>query len=385
MTTVKEADKATYINNNKNEIENAIQIVVILPPSDTQSSSSPCRKKIKLNSFELLQSHKPATAVVSTSSLDVSRRIRSILQKENIINANDRIEILHNGEFRDLDEYCRTNDCLLSYLLPKKQHPSIQSQAPRIFLRTAEHTHRTTESDEPQSLLQITGRFLPFQDAPYYSIAGKRICIHEWRNQQHSTHTTGINVWDGALLLCQWLEANPSVAENQFLLELGAGTGMAGIAGAVLGARGVLLTDLPQLKSLIESNIRSNYHHFQDGASVTFAECNWYDFESKVNPLVASSPLVNFPCTVILVADCVWLSSLVCPLFCTLRYFLQLHPSAVVYISYQRRGQDTHEIFCRELYSSFANVRIVDTSSISSIPRGIPLVLFKCTNCKSLF
>lgn len=52
-------------------------------------------------------------------------------------------------------------------------------------------------------------------------------------------------VWDAGLVLTQYLAARPHViAPPKRCIELGAGTGAAGIAAVLLGAQSVLVTDL---------------------------------------------------------------------------------------------------------------------------------------------
>lgn len=59
------------------------------------------------------------------------------------------------------------------------------------------------------------------------------------------------------------------------VLELGAGTGIAGIAAAACGAH-VLLTDLPAAQSLLQANILRNQAHIQEaGGSAAAAVLDW--------------------------------------------------------------------------------------------------------------
>ena len=47
---------------------------------------------------------------------------------------------------------------------------------------------------------------------------------------------TGLTVWDGSVVLAKWLEKYPKYIMGKNVFEVGAGTGLAGIAASLLGA-----------------------------------------------------------------------------------------------------------------------------------------------------
>ncbi|KAF6032372.1 METTL21A [Bugula neritina] len=51
-------------------------------------------------------------------------------------------------------------------------------------------------------------------------------------------------VWDAAVVLCEYIVANPTLFLNKKVLELGSGTGLSGICAYMEGSR-VTLTDRP--------------------------------------------------------------------------------------------------------------------------------------------
>jgi hypothetical protein len=55
---------------------------------------------------------------------------------------------------------------------------------------------------------------------------------------------TGRSVWDAAVVLAKHLESNKDIVHGKRILELGAGTGLAGLAAAVMGGH-VDISDLP--------------------------------------------------------------------------------------------------------------------------------------------
>jgi predicted nicotinamide N-methyase len=73
-----------------------------------------------------------------------------------------------------------------------------------------------------------------------------------------SVDTVGLTVWDASLVLAKYLELRGCEAlKDLFVVELGAGCGVAGIAAAMLGAR-VMLTDWEIVMPLLRQNAELN-------------------------------------------------------------------------------------------------------------------------------
>ncbi|MGH0173519.1 UNVERIFIED_CONTAM: hypothetical protein FKN15_010419 [Acipenser sinensis] len=87
------------------------------------------------------------------------------------------------------------------------------------------------------------------------------------RIKQCSKGDVGCVVWDAAIVLSKYLETEQFVEHstgvykwvNKRVLELGSGTGVVGLMAATLGAC-VTVTDLEDLQSLMEVNIKENQH-----------------------------------------------------------------------------------------------------------------------------
>ena len=102
---------------------------------------------------------------------------------------------------------------------------------------------RVSSSDPASELLALPGRLLPADlDDGSFSVGGRPLRISTVDN---SDLGTALVVWDGAVNLARYLERNPALVFQKSVLELGAGTGVAGLAAGLLGARSVVLTDLP--------------------------------------------------------------------------------------------------------------------------------------------
>ncbi|KAL4147626.1 hypothetical protein PRNP1_011526 [Phytophthora ramorum] len=100
------------------------------------------------------------------------------------------------------------------------------------------------------------------------------ICV---RVVQDTSKVDGLGgeVWAGALVLCEFLEAHDEdVVQTRDVIELGAGCGMCGLVAATLGAESVVLTD--EYPDLLARNIALNRHL-------------WAEREVDESPPVASS------------------------------------------------------------------------------------------------
>ena len=145
-------------------------------------------------------------------------------------------------------------------------------------------------------------------------------------------------------------------------MELGSGCGTVGIAAGILGAKQVIMTDLPYTMKIMEHNINSNKERIDEShcTKIECIACNWFDpphistFDFAIN----GDDNDVYP-DVILIADCVWLDELVNPLFQTINKYISTpisSPKTEVIITYQRRGNATHQSFLSNLHKSFTLV-----------------------------
>lgn len=149
---------------------------------------------------------------------------------------------------------------------------------------------------------------------------------------------TGARLWDGSVLLARHVVANlgsPTLS-NARVVELGCGTGLAGIAAGTQGAR-VFLTDLSSvLEQTTRANLEANLGIVRDrGGCVTLQPLAWGE---DVGPLEQELPL-----DYILAADVVYRPELSRLLLETIRRLSS--GGTVVLLSYCRRRSEEEWFF----------------------------------------
>lgn len=197
---------------------------------------------------------------------------------------------------------------------------------------------------------------------------------------------TGLITWDGSVVLAKFMEINKNLVLGKNIIEVGAGTGVAGIAAFVLGGKKVVLTDLKySLKNLIgnlEINFASNSHEFSSSpSSIHVAELDWFDpstfnadslfhisadISSLGVPITPStSTLQNSQAEdkgwdVILGADVVWLEHLVGPLVSALCALAA--PRTLLLIAHQTRSERTDALLFSSLTEAGFNMTKIPLS-----------------------
>lgn len=90
----------------------------------------------------------------------------------------------------------------------------------------------------------------------------------------------GFKTWASSFLLAKRLasvqSSIPELEEDGAILELGAGTGLVGMSAAVVFRRHVILTDLPEIVSNLDRNVRANAAHISArGGVMSTAVLDW--------------------------------------------------------------------------------------------------------------
>lgn len=125
---------------------------------------------------------------------------------------------------------------------------------------------------------------------------------HRHTIQIHEPALTGDSLghktWGSAYLLAQHLHSIslPPAQPNSIVLELGAGTGLVGLAAALVWSRPVVLTDLSEIVPNLATNIALNEHL---GGEVRCAVLDWSEpakFElgdSRATVVIAADPVYD--------------------------------------------------------------------------------------------
>jgi predicted nicotinamide N-methyase len=100
----------------------------------------------------------------------------------------------------------------------------------------------------------------------------------------------GLKTWASSYLLakqlCSLQQHIPDLEPDAAILELGAGTGLVGMAAALVFKRRIILTDLPEIVPNLEQNARSNSEIMSfHGGSATAAVLDWTKPEEFADPI----------------------------------------------------------------------------------------------------
>ncbi|XP_053723869.1 EEF1A lysine methyltransferase 3-like [Synchiropus splendidus] len=93
-----------------------------------------------------------------------------------------------------------------------------------------------------------------FCEDQVYTLLGQELKIRQMFGAQLGVAAP---VWDAALHLCRFMEKHGVELRGKRVVELGAGTGVVGIAASLIGAH-VTLTDLPLALTQLQANVNLN-------------------------------------------------------------------------------------------------------------------------------
>ena len=126
------------------------------------------------------------------------------------------------------------------------------------------------------------------------SVDFRGLMIHQEPAQSIDNETldTGCTVWNASKVAAEFVMDAPALVKGAHVLELGAGTGLAGLACAAAGAARVVLSDMPHRLPLLRKNIRANNWVSIFGAcAVEAATLDWDGPLDEVTGVVDAQPL----------------------------------------------------------------------------------------------
>lgn len=134
--------------------------------------------------------------------------------------------------------------------------------------------------------------------------------------------SVGLQVWRGALLACDYIVHNRVSFAGKHVLELGSGTGLAGIVAGKY-AKSITCSDTGNsVLRLCRLNVAENSRHFSSGCQVSVEDLDWF---SKFD----ISTFTTLP-HIIVIADCIYDNDLTDALFRTLFKFMVACSNACV-------------------------------------------------------
>jgi len=206
-----------------------------------------------------------------------------------------------------------------------------------------EANHQEVGSDAPP--LMIEGPAFPALDfdpegrGTRLTIHGKPIVVEQHQDVgAEAAHTvqTAKRVWDCAVVLAKFLEQQdlrtPGFLKEKRAVEMGAGTGIVGLAAAHLGAH-VTITDVDSVVPALQKNAALN-----PGVVVNAAALDWMDPEGCAALGRAE---------VVLGADIVWMMELIAPMVHSMARLCT--ENTVIYFAYQSRSSSADELLFSSL------------------------------------
>ncbi|KAG9415893.1 hypothetical protein AC1031_000275 [Aphanomyces cochlioides] len=214
-------------------------------------------------------------------------------------------------------------------IVPLVHQDQIQSHA-RVFVQD----HSAT-----QPILAIASRSFDYAfDKGEFKVLDKPLYIQEVGNTGKGT---GLTIWDGSVVLAKYLESTSNPSHNvqgKRVLELGAGTGLVGLAAAFCGASEVTITDLAYTLENVDANIRAN----AEALSTSIVSTHELDWFAKDIPDSLRVQTVD----ILVGSDIVWVEDLIPPLVDSITKLLY-HPPAqrLMLLAHQTRSTASDTLF----------------------------------------
>ncbi|DBA03172.1 TPA: hypothetical protein N0F65_003892, partial [Lagenidium giganteum] len=204
------------------------------------------------------------------------------------------------------------------------------------------------------------------------TVCGRLLKIKQILQGELNGFGTGLTVWPAACVLIKFLEhcygSTTNKLRDQYVVELGSGTGAVGIAAALLDAERVVVSDVGKLVFLMHENI--DLCRAQEGGHHINVEAETYEWGGTPTPQLM--PQGRYP-DILLVSDCI-LPRLypIEPLVEALVLLSQLNHTKV-YISYEDRYYQhfsAKEMFWKQMNQAGFDLRCLGEDELHPLYRA---------------
>lgn len=163
----------------------------------------------------------------------------------------------------------------------------------------------------------------------YTMKSGKPITLHLVGSSPTEAH----HLWNGAKIISDYFEEDPSRVRGKTVLELGAASGLPSLVAGILGASKVIMTDYPDTDIVV--NMQKNVDECDDtvepkGHIATTIDAVGFIWGADSAPLLARLPTQSSRFDVLILADLLFRHSEHGALVKTMREALR--PSGVAYV-----------------------------------------------------
>ena len=170
-------------------------------------------------------------------------------------------------------------------------------------------------------------------------------------------NSTAFCVWDGSIVLVKYVECLLNSSKDHGLhpsciIEIGAGTGLAGLSLAALWPRAlVYLTDVDEALEELQRNLELN-EKVLGKDRVRVRSCDWTRCRDE-------AVLKEFSFDLVVATDCVWLGDLVQPFVETLQVIFEKNPKCTCLMSHQHRTTRVDDLLFGLLHEKHIQSRLV--------------------------
>ena len=281
--------------------------------------------------------------------------------------------------YKRTEQYLSNETELAQRFSKEHQHPV---SLPEVSLSESENS----DSDSDASLNpNFTGMALFDTDSCFFvDLAGGELqfngvpvyCINDTKGNTDKDDTGHIT-WDGAIAFAKWLEKHSNIIKNKNILELGAGTGYAGLSTIPCGAKHVWLTDLDYALDIATTNVNKNVEMQSIVREmVDVRALDWFDTEYNQ---FTDTEIKSID--VLIAADVIWQKVLVEPLSKTIVGLLQkMGTKGVAYVLYTSRYGEEFDTFVLDtIQAAGLNVEIQSHDEMDEVYRYDEAVVWKMT------